>query len=143
MGKIKVLAILEVEEDFIADDSKTQYLKVENADISIGQDMVLSFSELQIDLYHREVTRNGTVIGLTDLEFRMLHYLASQPGRVFTYQQIYEAVWGEEYAREKGIIMTHIRHIRQKLKSEGDSFNYIENIRGVGYRFKRVVTDSS
>lgn len=116
MGKIKVLAILEVEEDFIEDDSKSQYFQVENADINIGQDMVLSFPELQIDLYHREVTRNGTIIDLTDLEFRLLYYLASQPGRVFTYQQIYEAVWGEEYAHEKGIIMTHIRHIRQKLE---------------------------
>ncbi len=143
MGKIKVLAILEVEEDFIEDDSKSQYFQVENADINIGQDMVLSFPELQIDLYHREVTRNGTIIDLTDLEFRLLYYLASQPGRVFTYQQIYEAVWGEEYAHEKGIIMTHIRHIRQKLESEGGSSDYIENIRGVGYRFKKVVTDSS
>lgn len=143
MGKIKVLAILEVEEDFIEDDSKSQYFQVENADINIGQDMVLSFPELQIDLYHREVTRNGTIIDLTDLEFRLLYYLASQPGRVFIYQQIYEAVWGEEYAHEKGIIMTHIRHIRQKLESEGGSSDYIENIRGVGYRFKKVVTDSS
>ena len=141
MGKIKVLAILEVEEDFIADNSR--YLKIDDVDINIGQDMVLSFPELQIDLYHREVRKNKTVIGLTDLEFRLLHYLASQPGRVFNYQQIYEAVWGEEYFHEKGIIMSHIRHIRQKLESEGDSFDYIENIRGVGYRFKKPMTDSS
>ena len=46
MGKIKVLAILEVEEDFIEDDSKSQYFQVENADINIGQDMVLSFPDL-------------------------------------------------------------------------------------------------
>lgn len=50
MGKIKVLAILEVEEDFIADNSR--YLKIEDVDINIGQDMVLCFPELQIDLYH-------------------------------------------------------------------------------------------
>ena len=137
MGKIKVLAILEVEEDFNIDDSK--YFKVEN----IRQDMILSFSKLQIDLYHREVRKNGNVIEFTNLEFRILHYLASQPGRVFTYHQIYEAVWGEEYVCEKGTIMSHIRHIRQKLESEGDSFDYIENIRGVGYRFKKAIADSS
>lgn len=39
--------------------------------------------------------------------------------------------------------MTHIRHIRQKLEAAGDSFDYIENIRGVGYRFKKPMTDSS
>lgn len=81
-----VHAILEVEEAFIANDSKSRYFKVENAEINIGQDMVFSFSELQIDLYHRKVARNGNVIELTDLEFRILHYLVSQPGRVFTYQ---------------------------------------------------------
>lgn len=68
MGKIKVLAILEVEEDFNIDDSK--YFKVEN----IRQDMILSFSKLQIDLYHREVRKNGNVIEFTNLEFRILHY---------------------------------------------------------------------
>ena len=78
-----------------------------------------------------------------DLEFKILIFLAEQPGRVFTYQQIYEAVWGEEYAYEKRIIMSHLRHIRQKLESEGDSFDYIENIKGVGYRFKKLMTDSS
>lgn len=83
---VKVLAILEVEEDFNIDDSK--YFKVEN----IRRDMILSFSKLQIDLYHREVRKSGNVIGFTNLEFRILHYLASQPGRVFTYHQIYEAL---------------------------------------------------
>lgn len=141
MGKIKVLAVLEVEEGLFTD--KSEHLKAEDVDINIGQDMLVSFSGLQIDLYHRDVRMNGNKIALTDLEFRLLHYLASQPGRVFSYQQIYEAVWGEEYAREKGNIMSHIRHIRQKLEVAGDSFDYIENIRGVGYRFKKPVTDSS
>lgn len=140
MGKIKVLAILEVEEDFVADNFK--YFKMEDAYVDTGQDLTVSFSDLQIDLYHREVRRNGNIIELTDLEFRILYYLASQPGRVFTYKQIYEAVWGEEYFHEKGTIMSHIRHIRQKLESEESSFDYIENIRGVGYRFKKPMTDS-
>ena len=43
----------------------------------------------------------------------------------------------------KGTIMSHIRHIRQKLGSDKGSFNYIENIRGVRYRFKKPMTDSS
>ena len=137
MGKIKVLAILEVEEDFIADDSKTQYLKVENADISIGQDMVLSFPELQIDLYHREVTRNGTIIDLTDLEFRLLHYLASQPGRVFTYQQIFEAVWGEKYMDNNNTVMAHIGRLREKMKERAKNPKFIKTVWGVGYTIEK------
>lgn len=134
MSKIKVLAILEVEEDFFADNSKD--LKMEDGDFGIEMELLFPFSDLQIDVFHREVRINKKEVKLTDLEFRLLHYLASQPGRVFTYQQIYEGVWGEEYAYEKGTIMSHIRHIRQKMESEDHSFEYIENVRGVGYRFK-------
>lgn len=113
------------------------------SNISFSRDMRLSFPRLEIDLYHREVKIEENIIRFTDLEFRILLYLAKQPGRVFTYQQIYEGVWGEEYIYEKGIIMSHIRHIRKKLESGGSSFDYIENIRGVGYRFKKPMTDSS
>lgn len=75
--------------------------------------MIFSYPNFEIDLYHREVQYNKKLVKLTDLEIRILLYLASQPGHVFTYQQINEGVWGEEYAHEKGIIMSHIRHIRQ------------------------------
>ena len=102
-------------------------------DISSKQEMMLSFSNFEIDLYHREVRQDEKIIKLTDLEFRILHYLASQPERVFTYQQIYEGVWYEEYAHEKGIIMSHICHIRQKLESDKGSFDYIEPILPINY----------
>ena len=51
MGKIKVLAVLEVEEGLFTD--KSEHLKAEDVDINIGQDMLVSFSGLQIDLYQR------------------------------------------------------------------------------------------
>lgn len=132
-----VFAVSENEEHILADIQRYLQSKVNYEDVSSKQDMTLSFPNLEIDLYHREIRRDKKIIKFTDLEFRILLYLASQPGRVFTYQQIYEGVWGEEYANEKGNIMSHIRHIRQKLESERDSFDYIENIRGVGYRFKK------
>ena len=143
MSKIMVLTVSESEEHFLSDIKKYLQSEVNYTDVSFEQDMTLYFFNLEIDLCHREVRQNKRIIRLTDLEFRLLHYLASQPGRVFTYQQIYEAVWGEEYIHEKGNIMSHIRHIRQKLESGGSSFDYIENIRGVGYRFKKTMTDSS
>lgn len=138
-----VFAVSENEEHILADIQRYLQSKVNYEDVSFEQDMTLSFPNLEIDLYHREIRRDKKIIKFTDLEFRILLYLASQPGRVFTYQQIYESVWGEEYAHEKGNIMSHIRHIRQKLESKGDSFDYIENIRGVGYRFRKPMTDSS
>lgn len=143
MDKIIVFTVSENENQILTNILKYLQLKVNYADCSFECDMLLHFPDLEIDLYHREVRQNEKIIRFTNLEFRILHYLASQPGRVFTYQQIYEGVWGEEYACEKGTIMSHIRHIRQKLESDEGSFDYIENIRGVGYRFKKPMADSS
>lgn len=143
MEKIMVFVVSENEEHILSGIQRCLQSKFNYINIGVEQNMVLCFLDLEIDLYHREVRQNKKIIKLTDLEFRLLHYLAKQPDRVFTYQQIYEAVWGEEYFHEKGTIMSHIRHIRQKLESEGGSFEYIENIRGVGYRFKKPMTDSS
>lgn len=137
MGKIIVLTVSENEEDVLTDIQRYLQSEANYADISSEQDMTLFFPNLEIDLYHREIRQNGKIIRFTDLEFRILLYLARQPGRVFTYQQIYEGVWGEEYAHEKGILMSHIHHIRKKLESGGSASDYIENIRGVGYRFKK------
>ena len=143
MGKIMVFTVPENEEYVLSDISEYLKMKGSYADISPVQDTILIFPNFEMNLYRREVRQNQKSIRLTDLEFRILHYLACQPGRVFTYQQIYEGVWGEEYAHEKGTIMSHIRHIRQKLESDEGYFDYIENIRGVGYRFKKPMTDSS
>jgi len=143
MGKLIVLAVSENEEYILSNIHRYLQSEADYADMSPKQDIVLFFPNLEIDIYRREVRQNKKVIRLTDLEFRIFHYLACQPGRVFTYQQIYEGVWGEEYAHEKGTIMSHIRHIRQKLELDESSFDYIENIRGVGYRFKKPMTDSS
>ena len=135
MAKIMLFAVSENEEQILFDIRSFLQSKVKCIDISLAKNTVLSSSGLEIDLIYREVRQYGNIIKLTDLEFRILLYLAEQPGRVFTYQQIYEAVWGEEYAHEKGTIMSHIRHIRKKLEADGKPCDYIENIRGE-YRFK-------
>lgn len=113
MGMIMILTASENEEHVLTDIQRYLQSSPNYSEISSEQDMTLSFLNFEIDLYHREIRQNEKVIKLTDLEFRILHYLACQPGRVFTYQQIYEGVWGEEYAHEKGTIMSHIRHIRK------------------------------
>lgn len=105
--------------------------------VSPEQNMALTFPGLKIDLYKREVWTDKGMIVLTELEFRLLLFLAKSPGRTFTYQQIYEAVWEEEYAYEKGNIMSHIRHLREKIEVDPKKPAYIENVRGVGYRFKK------
>lgn len=141
MGEIMLFTVQGNKEHILKGIQEYLHSKVHSTSISFVPDRKISFPALEIDLYCREVRQGEKIIRLTDLEFRVLYYLASQPGRVFTYQQIYEGVWGEAYAHEKGTIMSHIHHIRQKLELDESSFDYIENIRGVGYRFKKPMTD--
>ena len=137
MGKIIVFAVSGDEEQILFRMQKYLQSKENCMLISESENKKLSFPDLEIDLYLREIRQQKRVIKLTDLEFRILLYLAEQPGRVFTYRQIYEAIWGEEYIYEKGNIMSHIRHIREKIEPDSKNPRYIENIRGVGYCFKK------
>ncbi len=132
-----ILILSEDEKAILLDIQEYLRMKTNCKVIDLRRSMVISFPNLEIDLYHREIRQNERIIKLTDIEFRILRYLAEQPGRVFTYEQIYEAVWNEEYINEKGIIMTHVRHIREKIEPDSKTPRYIENIRGVGYRFKK------
>lgn len=99
------------------------------------------FPRLEIDMNRHLVLSDGKKKHLTDQQFRLLWHLARQPGRVFTYEQIYEAVWGEGYFHEKGNIMSQIRHIRKKIEPDESFPHYIENVRGVGYRFSNNLND--
>lgn len=72
----------------------------------------------------------------------LLEYLVKHIGQIMEYKQIYEAVWKEPYACEKNNIMTHISHLRAKIESDPTHPRYIENIRGVGYRFKKFINFS-
>lgn len=101
MSKLMVLTVSEKEEHILSYIHRYLQSEADSTDISSKQEMVLSFPNLEIDIYRREVRQNKKIIRLTDLEFRFLHYLASRPGRVFTYQQIYEGVWVRNTSRKK------------------------------------------
>jgi two-component system alkaline phosphatase synthesis response regulator PhoP len=87
---------------------------------------------LSIDPTRHEARVGGTSISLTPTEFRLLHFLASHPGRVFTRDQLLNHVLGEDAIIIDRNIDVHVRSIRRKL---GPRQDMIETIRGVGYRF--------
>jgi len=91
--------------------------------------------EVVIDMGRHEVQVEGESVVFTATEFRLLHFLASHPGRVFTRDQLLSRVIGEDaYIIDRNIDV-HIRSIRKKL---GEHLDLIETIRGVGYRFRDV-----
>ena len=90
-------------------------------------------NKVVIDAGRHEVRVEGKAIVFTATEFRLLHFLASHPGRVFTRDQLLNRAIGEGVIVLDRNIDVHIRAVRKKLGSYQD---LIETIRGVGYRFR-------
>lgn len=101
-------------------------------------DPVLEYSGLCIDSLRHQASYQGQEISLTEnYEFHTLAYLASQPGRVYTKEQIYQAVWKEEPVDVSSAVFCIIKNIRQKLR-EVTTKEYIQTVWGVGYKFVDV-----
>lgn len=97
---------------------------------------ILVLKEFTLDLQKKCIIREGKEIFLTGKEFGILFFLASAPGKVYTKKQIYINVWGDEYCYDDDNIMAVISRIRAKLGKDADQQEYIETIRGIGYRFR-------
>ncbi len=93
------------------------------------------YGELIIDELRHEVKNNNGILPLTAREFALLNTLAAHPGRVFTRAQLLERVWGDEYYDDH-VVDVHIANLRKKLETESSDCQYIETVRGVGYRFE-------
>jgi DNA-binding response OmpR family regulator len=91
---------------------------------------------LRIDLAKREVEAQGRPVQLTYVEFELLRTFASHPGRVYTREQLLQALWGGSDYREPRTIDVHVRHLREKLENDPREPEFILTVRGVGYRFR-------
>ena len=98
-----------------------------------GDEAVLKAHDLVIHPGRHEVMLKNRKVDLTFTEFRLLHFLARRPGWVFTRQQIVDAVKGEDYPVTDRAVDVQVVGLRRKLGPAGD---YIETVRGVGYRFR-------
>lgn len=90
---------------------------------------------LSIDVLRRQVLWGDTEVRLSPREFDLLTYLSSQPGRVYSRQEIELNVWGEELPAASNVVDVHIANIRSKLRDAG-GFGVIRTVRGIGYAVK-------
>ncbi|NOR40809.1 MAG: response regulator [Gammaproteobacteria bacterium] len=97
------------------------------------EDEVIQVDDLMLDPRKFIVMISGKPVELTAGDFRLLHFLASHRGWVFTRYQIVDAIRGEGYVVTERAIDVQVAGLRKKL---GDYGNYIQTVRGVGYRFK-------
>lgn len=98
-----------------------------------NNETVLSTDNLSVNLNEHTVSVNGERIVLTYKEFELLRLFMENPGRVFSRDMLLEKVWGAEYYGETRTVDVHIGTLRTKLGECGD---YIETVRGVGYRME-------
>ena len=113
-------------------------VRFDTENLAIERDKVLEYSGLCIDPDKHQVSYQGSVLPLTETyEFQTLVYLASQPRRVFTKEQIYQAVWKEEPVDVSSAVFCVIANIRQKLRKVTKK-EYIQTVWGVGYKFVDV-----
>lgn len=95
---------------------------------------------LIIDQDRFEVLVDGERQDLTPKEFELLSFIASNPGKVFSRELLLEKIWGYDFAGDSRTVDVHIRHLRQKLEKYSGMSQYIETVRGVGYRFREVAS---
>ena len=96
----------------------------------------VSAGSLEIDSAKREARRDGEPLSLTAKEFDLLWFLASNPNRVFSRDQLMSRVWGYSNALDTGTVTVHVRRLREKLEEDPSDPRLLETVWGVGYRFR-------
>ena len=111
-----------------------QGLKIFEAEKAVGE-KVYVIKDLIVVPEKYEVFLGEDKLELTPKEFELLCLMVSHQGKVFTREALLEKVWGYEYSGDTRTVDVHIRHLRQKLGDDSNYPDYIETVRGVGYRF--------
>ena len=139
MGKLIVLSLDESERNIY-----DKILEIVNeADISIEREVDANLGEIQIGELviipgqHR-VLRQGKEVNLTNIEFRILYMLAIHKGIALSKEKIYNYVWNGEYLQDDSNITSHVRRLRKKIENDPSQPEYIQTVRGVGYKINSV-----
>ncbi|HEX4154033.1 MAG TPA: response regulator transcription factor [Acidobacteriaceae bacterium] len=97
---------------------------------------LIRFDEIEIDRGAMQLRVRGEAIATTATEFRLLEYLARHPSRVFTRDQLLDAVWGDARFVTPRSVDVYIGRIREKIEEAPDAPRYLKTLRGAGYRFE-------
>jgi two-component system phosphate regulon response regulator PhoB len=97
---------------------------------------VIEIGKLAIDPASYRVSHAGKPVLLSTLEFRLLYYLASRPNRVFTRDQLLDAVWGTDRFVTPRSVDVYVRRLREKIESDPENPTHLKTVRGAGYLFE-------
>jgi DNA-binding response OmpR family regulator len=99
------------------------------------EERVLHIGAAEVDFNRGEIRRDGRVMILTQLEFRLLDVFARNKGRILTRDQLVDGAWGPNVFVSERVVDNHIGNLRRKIEPDPDLPRYLRNLRGLGYRF--------
>lgn len=117
---------------FISDHGYAPKIIVRNADSLLFGELEIIFSKRQVFLCKEEVP-------MTNKEFDILRLLAENRGQVFSKEQIYDQVWGENFFSDSRNIIAYINKIRKKIEPDSANPIYILTVWGIGYKFNEKI----
>jgi two-component system phosphate regulon response regulator PhoB len=100
----------------------------------------IEVGRLSIDPSSYRVTRAGKTLTLSTLEFRLIYYLAARPNRVFTRDQLLDAVWGTDRFVTPRSVDVYIRRLREKIEMDPENPIHLKTVRGAGYLFESAAS---
>ncbi|AIK38577.1 MULTISPECIES: response regulator transcription factor [Bacillus] len=104
---------------------------------SLNDDGIIRIRSVEIHKHNHTVKVNGEYIKLTSIEFDILYLLASNTGRVFSSEEIFERVWNEDGYGSNKTVMVHISNLREKLETGTNGEKLIHTVWGVGYKIEK------
>ncbi len=102
-----------------------------------GDETALEVGPVRMDTDRHIITVNGEVVAIPLKEFELLEYLMRNAGRVLTRVQIIDRVWGSDYVGDTKTLDVHIKRLRAKREKEPAIPEYIQTVRGMGYKMER------
>ncbi|HZP12622.1 MAG TPA: phosphate regulon transcriptional regulator PhoB [Nevskiaceae bacterium] len=103
-----------------------------------GEEERMAINGLEVDAASQRVTAKGQPVRLGPTEYKLLHFFASHPERVYTREQVLDRVWGHNVYVEERTVDVHIRRLRKALEPFGYD-GMIQTVRGTGYRFSEKI----
>ena len=98
---------------------------------------VIELNDLSLDTHAKTVFVEGREVNLTKTEYKIVELLMSNPGRVFSIDDIYESVWEEPSFNSDNTVSVHIRKIREKIESNPKKPKYLKVVWGIGYKMEK------
>ncbi|MBE5961213.1 MAG: response regulator transcription factor [Lachnospiraceae bacterium] len=114
-----------------------RFLKFNPGTQELRNDREIVLNHITINKETHRVISYGKEIRLTPIEFDILFLLASNPGRVFSTDEIFERVWNEKMYEANNTVMVHIRRLREKIEMDSRNAEIIKTVWGVGYKIEK------